>query len=295
MRRLSQEFESLFCSATETAHRSQRPTLQARPRLARPMSRRTQSPRTSKGPRRRSKPLARLTGFVASVSVMMAMLTTDLPDHIAQLLVTVMSPSLIAMSAHRVRIGKTSAASRRRVSPAGSSEKLPTDVDPLGAAKAVSIRASSYVAGATRSPNFGVRRRSASPCRAPAAAGRWCRGRQVTSIPTAWWRTGSGATRDSRRNTSVAPSSTERPFSTNAVRDVGSPGMRANLSQQSDPCRKSPQEPPKLSFGPAQAARHSSRPNRSASTPYRRPRSLTVSESTPSLSARSGRWRRRRG
>ena len=37
--------------------------------------------------------MARFTGFVATVSVMLAMLTTDLPNNIAGLLVTVVSPS----------------------------------------------------------------------------------------------------------------------------------------------------------------------------------------------------------
>ena len=93
LRRLCVDLESSFCSATEVAHRSPRPKLQARPRLASSRPRRTQRPSSSKGAKRRSRPFAKLTGFVATVSVMMAMLTTDLPDHIAQLLVTVMSPT----------------------------------------------------------------------------------------------------------------------------------------------------------------------------------------------------------
>ena len=170
LRRLCVDLESSFRPATERLIVLVVPSsARTRQRVHCPDGRSAPVPRVR---RRRGRPLAKLTGFVATVSVMMAMLTTDLPDHIAQLLVTVSRLARRRRALHPVRTGRTSRASRRRARPRDSSENVRTDADPRRAAGVVSIRACSYVARATRPPNCGVRRRRASPCRGPAAAGR---------------------------------------------------------------------------------------------------------------------------
>ena len=91
VRRLCLDLDASFRPATGEDVRPQRPPIRARTQPARSLPRSGRRSAPVRRARRRGKPLARLTGFVATVSVMLAMLTTDLPDHIAQVLVTVMT------------------------------------------------------------------------------------------------------------------------------------------------------------------------------------------------------------
>jgi hypothetical protein len=93
LRRLCLDLDISFHPAVEADDRGPRSRPVTSPRSRSTARRPRQHRRPGPRARRRGRQIARFTGFVATMSVMFAMLTTDLPDHIAALLVTVVSSS----------------------------------------------------------------------------------------------------------------------------------------------------------------------------------------------------------